>query len=51
LAIAQVSRLGSFKVMLLDEIAASFDAQKEQRLLDILKQQPNQLIYITHGDI
>ncbi len=51
LAIAQVSRLGSFKTMILDEIAASFDSQKEHLLIDVLKQQSNQLIYITHGDI
>lgn len=51
LAIAQVSRIGSFKTVILDEIAASFDSQKEKLLLDILKQQSNQLIYITHGDI
>jgi len=51
LAIAQVSRLGKFKTMILDEIAASFDDQKEKLLMDILKQQSNQLIYITHGDL
>jgi DNA repair exonuclease SbcCD ATPase subunit len=51
LAIAKVSRLGKFDSMLLDEIAASFDAAKEQKLLDVLKKQDMQLIYITHGDI
>ncbi len=49
LAIAQVSKLGSFNTMILDEIAASFDDEREQLLMDILKQQSNQLIYITHG--
>ena len=51
LAIAQISRLGSFKTMLLDEVAASFDSDREKRLLDILGAQDNQLIYITHGDL
>jgi DNA repair exonuclease SbcCD ATPase subunit len=51
LALAQVSRIGSFKTMLLDEVAASFDKERELLLLDILKAQDNQLIYITHGDI
>lgn len=51
LAIAQISKLGSFKTMLLDEIAASFDTEKEKLLMDILKQQSNQLIYITHGNL
>ena len=51
LAIAQVSKLGNFNTMLLDEIAASFDDQKEQLLMDILKQQSTQLIYITHGEL
>ena len=50
LSIAQISKLGSFKTMLLDEIAASFDTEKEKLLLDVLKQQSNQLIYITHGN-
>lgn len=49
LAIAQVSKLGGFSTMLLDEIAASFDEEREALLMDILKQQSNQLIYITHG--
>ena len=49
LAISQVSKLGTFKTMLLDEVAASFDAEKEARLIEVLKQQPNQLVYITHG--
>jgi len=51
LAIAQISRLGSFNTMLLDEIAASFDSVKEKLLLDILKTTDMQLIYISHGDI
>jgi len=51
LAIAQVSKLGNFNTMLLDEIAASFDAEREKLLMDILKQQSNQLIYITHGNL
>lgn len=51
LSIAQISKLGSFKTMILDEVAASFDSTKEQKLLEILKQQQHQLIYITHGAI
>ncbi len=51
LAIAKISRIGKFNTMLLDEIAASFDAEKEKRLLDILQRQDIQLVYITHGDI
>ncbi len=51
LAIAQVSKLGNFNTMLLDEIAASFDTERETLLMDILKQQSNQLIYITHGEL
>ena len=49
LAISQVSRIGDFKTMLLDEVAASFDAEREKLLLEVLKQQDTQLIYITHG--
>ena len=51
LAIAQISRLGTFNTMILDEIAASFDSVKENLLLDILKTTDMQLIYISHGDI
>ena len=51
LAIAQISRLGTFDTMILDEIAASFDSVKENLLLDILKTTDMQLIYISHGDI
>lgn len=51
LAIAQISRLGTFDTMILDEIAASFDSVKEHLLLDILKTTDMQLIYISHGDV
>ena len=51
LAIAQISRLGTFNTMILDEIASSFDSVKEHLLLDILKTTDMQLIYISHGDI
>jgi DNA repair exonuclease SbcCD ATPase subunit len=51
LAVAQISRLGDFNTMMLDEIAASFDSVKESLLLDILKSTDMQLIYISHGDL
>lgn len=51
LAISQVSRIGDFRTMLLDEVAASFDNEREQLLLQVLKEQNSQLIYITHGEI
>lgn len=51
LAIAQISRLGDFNTMMLDEIAASFDSTREGLLLDILKSTDMQLIYISHGDL
>ncbi len=51
LAISQVSRIGCFKTMLLDEVAASFDDEREQKLMEILELQDTQLIYITHGAI
>jgi len=51
MSIAQVSRIQGFDTIILDEIAASFDAEKEQLLLDILNKTSQQLIYISHGDI
>ena len=51
LAVAQIARLGSYNTMVLDEVAASFDSVKENKLLDILKATQMQLIYISHGDI
>lgn len=51
IAIAQISRLGDFNTMMLDEIAASFDSVKEGLLLDILKSTNMQLIYISHGQL
>jgi len=51
LSLAQISRLGSFRTLILDEVAASFDSTREKLLLEILKAQENQLIYITHGDL
>ena len=51
MAIAKISRIGSFNSMLLDEVASSFDNDKEELLLDLLKLSDNQLIYISHGEI
>ena len=51
MAIAQVSRIKGFDSIILDEIAASFDMEKEKLLLDILEKTSQQLIYISHGDI
>lgn len=51
LALAKVSRIGKFSTMLLDEVAASFDNEREKLLLEVLNSQNNQLIYITHGEI
>ena len=51
MAIAKISRIGPFNSMLLDEVASSFDNDKEELLLDLLKLSDNQLIYISHGEI
>ena len=51
MAIAKTSRIKTFNSIILDEISASFDAQKEELLIDLLKQGNNQIIYISHGDI
>ena len=51
MAIANISRIGSFHTIILDEIAASFDEDKENLLLDVLAKTDNQIIYISHGNI
>lgn len=51
MAIANISRIGSFNAIILDEIAASFDEEKENLLLDVLEKTDNQIIYISHGNI
>jgi len=51
LAIAQISRIGSYNTIILDEIAASYDSVREDRLLEVLKATEMQIIYISHGDI
>lgn len=51
MSIANISRIGSFNTIILDEIAASFDEEKENLLLDILSKTDNQIIYISHGNI
>jgi DNA repair exonuclease SbcCD ATPase subunit len=51
MAIAQVSRIGTFQSVILDEVAASFDVYKENLLLELLKTTSNQIIYISHGEI
>ena len=51
MAIAKTSRIKTFNSVILDEISASFDTQKEELLIDLLKQGSNQIIYISHGDI
>ena len=51
MAIAKTSRIKTFNSIILDEISASFDTQKEELLIDLLKQGNNQIIYISHGDI
>ena len=51
MAIAQVSRIKGFNTIILDEIASSFDKDKEDALLEILGKTAQQLIYISHGDI
>ena len=42
---------GTFNSILLDEVSASFDNEKEELLLDLLKLNNNQLIYISHGSV
>ena len=51
MAIAKTCRIKTFNSVILDEISASFDTQKEELLIDLLKQGSNQIIYISHGDI
>ena len=51
MAIANSSRIGNFETIILDEVAASFDNQKEELLVELLEKTNNQLIYISHGDI
>ena len=51
MAIAKTSRIKNFNSVILDEISSSFDTQKEEILIDLLKQSSNQIIYISHGDI
>ena len=51
LAIAQISRLGKYNTIILDEIAASYDSVREDKLLEVLKSTNMQIIYISHGDI
>ena len=51
MSIANTSRIGNFKTIILDEVAASFDNQKEELLIQLLQETKNQLIYITHGEI
>tara|TARA_B100001250_G_C19802170_1_gene791611 strand:+ start:25 stop:1716 length:1692 start_codon:yes stop_codon:yes gene_type:complete len=51
MAIAKTSRIKNFNSVILDEISSSFDTQKEEILIDLLRQSNNQIIYISHGDI
>ena len=51
MAIAKTSRIKNFNSVILDEISSSFDTQKEEVLIDLLRQSNNQIIYISHGDI
>lgn len=51
MAIAQINKIGSFDTIILDEVASSFDNEKEQLLVEILKNVTSQCIYISHGDI
>lgn len=51
MAIAKVSRIGKFNSIILDEVAASFDINKENLLLELLKTTTNQIIYISHGEL
>jgi DNA repair exonuclease SbcCD ATPase subunit len=51
MAIAKVSRIGKFNSIILDEVAASFDTNKENLLLELLKTTTNQIIYISHGEL
>jgi len=51
LAIAQISRLGKYNTIVLDEIAASYDSVREDKLIEVLKSTNMQIIYISHGDI
>ena len=51
MAIAKTSRIKNFNSVILDEVSSSFDTQKEEVLIDLLRQSNNQIIYISHGDI
>tara|TARA_Y100000310_G_scaffold283122_1_gene304869 strand:- start:3751 stop:5436 length:1686 start_codon:yes stop_codon:yes gene_type:complete len=51
MAIAQISRIGSFDTIILDEVAASFDENKESLLIELLEKTKKQIIYISHGNI
>ena len=51
ISIANVSIIGSFNSIILDEVSASFDSEKEELLIQLLEETKHQLIYITHGDI
>ena len=51
MAIAQISRIGSFNSIILDEVAASFDDSKENLLVELLETTKQQIIYISHGSL
>ena len=51
MAIAHISRIGSFNSIILDEVAASFDDNKENLLVELLETTKQQIIYISHGSI
>lgn len=48
IAIAQVAKIKNYNTIILDEVAASFDKEKETLLLEILQRISHQLIYISH---
>jgi len=50
MSIAQVSRIKGFDIIILDEVAASFDLEKEALLLEILNKSTQQLIYVSHNE-
>ena len=51
MAIAHISRIGSFNSIILDEVASSFDDNKEALLVEMLETTKQQIIYISHGSI
>jgi len=51
MAIAHISRIGSFNSIILDEVASSFDHGKESLLVELLETTKQQIIYISHGSV